>query len=67
MMKPDFENMTRAEFRAYILENRNDDEAFYAYIDRFASTPTEIYSGGPEEVEMLIKKKIEELKNKKSP
>jgi hypothetical protein len=66
-MKPDFENMTRAEFRAYILENRNDDEAFYAYIDLVTSTPSEIYSGGPEEVEMLIRKKIEELKVKESP
>jgi hypothetical protein len=64
MMKPDFENMTRAEFRAYILENRNDDEAFYAYIDQFASTPTEVFSGGREEVEIQVRKKVAELKAK---
>ncbi len=63
-MKPDFENITRAEFRAYILENRSDDEAFYAYIDRFASTPTEIFSGGAEEVEIQVRRKVEELRAK---
>jgi hypothetical protein len=33
------------------------------FVDRFASTPTEIYSGGAEEVKMLIKKKVEELRS----
>jgi hypothetical protein len=65
MMKPDFEKMTRAELKAYMLENRSDDEAFHAYIDLFTSTPTEIYSGGPEEVERLVKRKVEELKTQK--
>jgi hypothetical protein len=35
-------------------------------IDRFASTPTGIYSEEAEEVEMLVKKKVAELKAKKS-
>ena len=64
MIKPDFEKMTRAELKAYMLENRSDDEAFHAYIDLYTSTPSEIYSGGPEEVEMLIKKKVEEIRAK---
>lgn len=64
MIKPDFEKMTRAELKAYMLENRSDDEAFHAYIDLFTSTPSEIYSGGQEEVEMLIRKKVEELRAK---
>jgi hypothetical protein len=59
-MKPDFETMARAELRTY----SDDEQAFHTYIDRFASTPTEIYSGGAEEVKMLVKKKVEELRNK---
>lgn len=43
-MKPDFNAMTRKELRAYILEHRNDDEAFYAYMDKVnAEPPGEIY------------------------
>ncbi len=34
MMKPDFSNMTRKELRAYILANREDDEAIAALIQR---------------------------------
>lgn len=33
-MKPDFQAMSRKEFRAYVLKNRDDDEAFYAYMDK---------------------------------
>jgi len=32
--KPDFNLMSRKELRAYLLEHRNDDEAFYAYMDK---------------------------------
>jgi hypothetical protein len=62
-MKPDFETMARAELRTYVRTHSDDEQAFHTYIDRFASTPTEIYSGGAEEVEMLVKKKVEELRN----
>jgi len=34
MMKPDFSKMTRQELRAYILANREDDEAIAALINR---------------------------------
>jgi hypothetical protein len=66
VMKPDFENMARAELRYYVKTHSDDEQAFHIYIDRFASTPTEIYSGGAEEVEMLVKKKVAELKAKES-
>ena len=36
-MKHNFEAMSRAELRSYILEHRDDDEAFYAYIDKSKS------------------------------
>lgn len=38
-MKPDFQAMSRAELRAYILEHRDDREAFHAYMDKLATEP----------------------------
>jgi len=34
MTKPNFQQMPLDHLRAYILEHRNDDEAFHIYIDR---------------------------------
>ncbi|MEH2360569.1 DUF6887 family protein [Nostoc sp.] len=34
MTKPNFQQMPLEQLRAYILEHRNDDEAFHIYIDR---------------------------------
>lgn len=34
MQKPDFSKMTRKELRTYILENREDDDAIEALINR---------------------------------
>ncbi len=42
-MQPNFEKMTRQELRAYILEHREDDEAFYIYADRVTAEPGELY------------------------
>lgn len=33
-MKPNFQAMSRKELRAYVLEHRDDNEAFYAYMDK---------------------------------
>lgn len=33
-MKPNFAAMTRKELRQYLLSHRDDDEAFFAYVDR---------------------------------
>jgi hypothetical protein len=33
-MKPDFSTMSRTELRAYILAHREEEDAFFAYIDR---------------------------------
>ena len=44
MMKPDFKAMTRKALLAYMLEHRDDDEAFHIYMDKVhAEPPTEIY------------------------
>ena len=42
-MKLKFETMTRQELRAYILEHREDEEAFQIYMDRVMAEPGEIY------------------------
>jgi hypothetical protein len=43
MSKPDFISMSRTELRNYILEHREDEEAFQIYIDRFKSDKSEIF------------------------
>ena len=42
-MKSKFEAMSRQELRAYILENREDEEAFHVYMDRTLAKPGEVY------------------------
>lgn len=43
-MNPDFKAMTRKELLAYMLEHRDDDEAFHVFMDKVhAEPPTEIY------------------------
>ena len=32
--KPDLKTMTSQELKSYVLSHRDDDEAFYAYIDK---------------------------------
>jgi hypothetical protein len=65
-MQSNFENMSKVELRAYLIANPGDQEAFYMFVDRFASTPTEVFSGGYEEVEIQVRKKIEELNQAKA-
>jgi hypothetical protein len=34
MRKPDFKTMSVKELRAYVLSHRDDQEAFYCYVDK---------------------------------
>ena len=52
MTKPDFTTMHRAEFRQYILNHREDDEAFQIYLDRFTSEDAVIFPA-PQSIEDL--------------
>ncbi|MEC4881698.1 MAG: hypothetical protein SAL70_10170 [Scytonema sp. PMC 1070.18] len=52
MNKPDFTTMPRAELRQYILDHREDDEAFQIYLDRFTSEDAIIFSA-PQSIEDL--------------
>ena len=54
-MKPDFKAMSRKELRAYILQHRYDDEAFYTYIDKLEAEATWVEFPAP--------KSIDDLKN----
>ncbi len=39
MNQPNFTEMTKPELRAYVLQHRNDDAAFYALADRISADP----------------------------
>ncbi|MBD2447268.1 hypothetical protein H6G76_08825 [Nostoc sp. FACHB-152] len=52
MSKPDFTTMSRAELRQYILDHREDDEAFQTYLDRFTSEDAVIFPA-PQSIEDL--------------
>ncbi len=56
MNKPNFQAMTKEELRAYVLEHRDDQEAFYAFADKLRETPgIEIHS--MEQLQQLIEDK----------
>jgi hypothetical protein len=61
-MKSDFEKMTQAELRAYVIANPKDDEAFHLWADHAtANAPKTIYPPvSLEEAERIIRSKIEE-------
>lgn len=51
-MTSKFENMSRQELRAYMLEHREDEEAFQVYLDQVMAEPGEIYPA-PQTIEDL--------------
>lgn len=63
-MKPDFKTMTRAELRAYVLEHRDDLEAFHALMNRRSPDAEATWydfpntEEGREQIEEVIKHKI---------
>ncbi|MBO1346349.1 MAG: hypothetical protein EBE86_002600 [Hormoscilla sp. GUM202] len=42
-MKPNFQRMTKKDLRAYVLAHRDDDEAFYAYVDKMHEAKAVVY------------------------
>lgn len=67
-MKPDFNSMTKTELRAYVIAHPNDKTAFHAFVDRFTSEASPQTFDIPkssaevEEVDILIRQKLEQLK-----
>ncbi|BAY09175.1 DUF6887 family protein [Calothrix sp. NIES-2098] len=71
-MKPDFDTMSIAELRAYLLLHRNDDEAFYKLADRLEanSDDTDVYPipDTPENIaimEAAIQEQVKKLEEKR--
>jgi hypothetical protein len=64
-VKPDFTMMTTQEHRAYVLENRDDDEALQTYLDRrHSENPNaRVYTDGDNVSEAIA----EYLKSKRQP
>lgn len=52
-MKPDFNVMTKSELRAYVLEHREDTEAFEALADRIYANPNSQWYQ-PEDTEQIV-------------
>lgn len=62
--KPDFSTMSRAELRAYVLEHRDDDDAFYAFADKLNASPG-IKIQSMEHFAQLIEERLKANKEKK--
>jgi hypothetical protein len=68
-MKPDFSAMTKTELRAFVIAHPDNKAAFRAFVDRFTSEASpETFdipksSSEIEEVEILIKQKLAEIKS----
>jgi hypothetical protein len=67
-MKPNLNNMTKVELRAYVITHPDDKAAFHTFVDRFTSEASKETFDIPkssaevEEVEILIRQKLEQLK-----
>lgn len=52
-MKPDFSTMSRKELRTYVLAHRDDEDAFFAYVDRSNQEATWVDCPPVDSVELL--------------
>ena len=62
MSKPNFDAMNKAELRAYVIEHQDDQEAFYAFVDRLTAKPSSVVypaSMTPEEIHQAVLEHIE--------
>ena len=67
MTKPNFEAMSEAELRAYVYEHRDDQEAFYALVDRLTAKPSSVIypaSMTPEEIHKAV---LDHIQQKQKP
>lgn len=53
MMKPNFQAMTQKELIAYILEHRDEDEAFRVLMDRAHADPDAEFYPAPKSIDDL--------------
>lgn len=57
-MKPNFDAMTKEELRAYVFENREDDDALAALIQRQDPNAVKYTTNDLEEIKEILRKKI---------
>ena len=67
MTKPNFEAMSEAELRTYVYQHRDDQEAFYAFVDRLTAKPSSVTypaSMTPEEIHKAV---LDHIQQKQKP
>jgi hypothetical protein len=66
-MKLDFNAMTKAELRAYLIGHPNEREAFYAFVDRFTAdaSPETIPMARSQSEIKEIEQKVEQMKKRR--
>ena len=63
MTKPNFDAMSKAELRAYVIAHQDDQEAFYAFVDLITANPSSVKypaSMTPEEIHEAVLEHIQE-------
>jgi hypothetical protein len=55
MSRPDFQTMSQTELHQYVLAHRNDQDAFYAYVDKLHAEGNWVEMPGVESVQDLEK------------
>jgi putative heme degradation protein len=66
-MKPNFDTMSKAELKAYVLAHKDDEEAFYKLVDRLkADNQDAVWYAPPKTPEevAIMKRVIQEKINK---
>lgn len=57
-MKPDYDTMSKAELRAYVMAHKDDQAAFYKLVDRFkADSQNQVRHPFPKSLEDVAKVK----------
>ncbi|MEH1780253.1 MAG: hypothetical protein V7L26_14245 [Nostoc sp.] len=56
-MTPDYESMSKEELRAYVLINRDNQEAFYAYMDKLRES-SRVKCDSEEQFTELVQQKL---------
>jgi hypothetical protein len=63
MSKPNFNAMSKAELRAYVIAHQDDREAFYALCDRLTANPSSVKypaSMTPDEIHQAVLEHIQQ-------
>jgi hypothetical protein len=67
MSKPNFDAMSKAELRDYVIKHQEDNEAFYAFVDRLTAKPSSVIypaSMTPEEIHKAV---LDHIQQKQKP